>query len=299
MNQLTLRSYRSFFFVAIAICLLCQNKGIAQGCSDAGFCTLHPLKPTNQIDSTSQHAKNQLIVGLGRGQGDFSIMVTTPYVEYSRFFRDRFQLNVKLGYLFASGELKNNGLSDIYVNGSYSITNATKGILGIKIPLNDGNMKEEGRPLPMNYQASLGTFDVIVGLSTYPIKNLGLTIAYQQPLTQNKNQYPSTNQFHRQGDVLFRLNYQISIVKNKLTVTPGLLPIYHISKDTYVNDTGQRRPIDGSEGLTFNGNIFIVYHFNNRQSVELSGGKPFITRKVQPDGLARKYVFGLEYKFSF
>lgn len=299
MNRLLVRLHVCVIVMSFCSLLDVQKCVYAQGCSDAGFCTLHPLRPTNQVDSSINQVKNQVAMGLGFGEGHYGIYVTTPYVEYSRSLNQRWLLNAKLGYLFANGDVKNNGFSDVYLNASYSFGKTLKGTLGLKIPLSNGNQMQDDKSLPMNYQTSLGTLDLVWGLSVYPIKHLGITVAMQQPLTQNNNQYPTTNKFHRQGDVLVRGTYQIVVVKSKLEATFGLLPIYHLKEDTYLNEAGNRVSIEGSEGLTLNGNLFLLYHLDERQSFELSGGKPFITRKAQPDGLARNYVLGLEYKFSF
>lgn len=284
-----------------------QKNLCAQGCSDAGFCTMRTLKPTSQVDSMIE-AKNQAVFGISRGLGDYGIFVTIPYVEYSRVLSAGWSISGKVGYLFANGEWNTQGFSDLYLNTAYAFRKNVKGTLGFKIPFNDGNLQKNGMSLPMNYQTSLGTFDMIAGLSYYPIKGLGLTAAVQQPLTQNHNQYISpdgrspyttTNGYHRKGDVLFRANYQFALMKNKLELTAGLLPIYHLEEDSYKTEGEERITIVGSQGLTLNGNLFLVYHVRKKQAVELSYGMPFLTRKSRPDGLTREYVFGAEYKVSF
>lgn len=302
-------------FALSFLLLLGCNTVKGQGCSDAGFCTVHSLKPTNQNDS-GKVFKNAITLGFSHGLGDFKIKVSTPYVEYSRFFSDRWSINLKLVYLMANGELaKTNGFSDVYVNVNHSFSQRFKATLGLKVPLNDGNLQSDGKSLPMNYQTSLGTFDLIAGLSYYPLTNLGLTFAVQQPLNQNNNQferegthlfiptkrdlYPPTRGYHRKGDILFRLNYRLELIKNKLELTPSVLPIYHLGEDTYLDNEGNRNSIEGSQGLTLNGTLFLLYHLNKRNAIELNFGTPFIARKARPDGLTRKYVLGLEYKVRF
>ena len=58
--------------------------------------------------------------------------------------------------------------------------------MGLKVPFTDGNLKENGVPLPMDFQPSLGTYDLILGVS-HQYKNFNFVVAYQQPLTQNNN----------------------------------------------------------------------------------------------------------------
>ena len=83
------------------------------------------------------------------------------------------------------------------------------------------------------------------------------------------------------------------------TVSPSALSIYHLSADKFTDTNGIQQSINGSEGLTFNGTLYVDYIFNKRNSIDLNIGKPFITRKVRPDGLTREYVITFEYKFRF
>ena len=60
-----------------------------------------------------------------------------------------------------------------------------------------------------------------------------------------------------------------------------------------------RRPVYNSKGLTLNGNIFFDYKLKKGNSFELSIGAPFIVRDQRPDGLTRRFVTALEYRFNF
>ncbi|GAB1398400.1 hypothetical protein MASR1M65_31800 [Saprospiraceae bacterium] len=57
-------------------------------------------------------------------------------------------------------------MSDLYVNTNYRIGEKSRLALGVKIPLSDGNVKENEKSLPMDYQPSLGTYDLILGATT-------------------------------------------------------------------------------------------------------------------------------------
>ena len=163
----------------------------------------------------------------------------------------------------------------------------------------------------MDYQPSLGTFDLIFGMG-YKIAGFQFVAAIQQPLTQNDNQffssnYPlgsklrkfqSTNQFKRSGDVLLRVSYPFTF-KEKYKLTPSLLPIYHLSEDKYTDELNIEREISGSQGLTLNANLYFDYEISSTSVLQLNVGFPFIVRESRPDGLTRSSIATLEYKISF
>lgn len=165
--------------------------------------------------------------------------------------------------------------------------------------------------LPMDYQSSLGTLDLILGVK-YSISRLQIVAAYQQPLTQNNNSffasnYPlssplsgfqTTNKFIRKGDVLVRLSYPFAIGK-KLSITPSVLPIYHLDDDAYTDEMGVQQNITGSRGLTLNWNAYFDYQLDDKSVLQMSVSSPLIIRDERPDGLTRNFIVSLEYKISF
>ncbi|KMQ59571.1 hypothetical protein ACM46_19600 [Chryseobacterium angstadtii] len=282
----------------------------AQGCSDAGFCTVNSLKPHSN-DSISLY-KNQFKAGLSVGKADHSITVYSPYLEYNREINSQWGISVKVAALSQSGNgVSTFGVSDVYVNTNYRLDQNLSFTLGTKIPLANGNKMKDGQPLPMDYQSSLGTLDLIAGIG-YQIKKLQLVAAIQQPLTQNSNQFvaentpansiwrdfQTTKDFKRSGDILFRASYPIKIT-DKFLVTPGLLNIYHLSDDQFSTISGTEQKIEGSKGLTINGNLFLDYVLNKKQALQLSIGAPFLVRDTRPDGLTRSFLGTLEYRFNF
>jgi len=294
----------------IGLLFLATEENHAQGCSDAGVCTIDSFKPHDHDENDER--QNTFKAGLNYGAADYDIAVFGTYVDYRRKVSDRLSLDAKLTTLSQSGnDISNFGLSDIYVNGNYKVGKNASLTLGFKIPLSDANSKENGLALPMDYQSSLGTFDLVVGIG-YAIKKLQLLAAIQQPLTQNNNgflsdlypsvsplsEFQSTNQFKRSGDVLLRASYPLNIGK-KFVFTPSLLPIYHLSNDKFTDIDGIEKEIDGSQGLTLNWNTYFDYHINEKHALQLSLGAPFIVRDARPDGLTRSFVANLEYRIYF
>jgi hypothetical protein len=304
MKQATLR------IITILILSLTTYNANAQGCSDAGFCTINSVKPNS--NDTILENKNQIKVGVSFGSADKSVSVFGNYIEYNRQISNNFGIDSKITSLSQSGNgISNFGISDIYLTANYKVNEKLKLILGTKIPLTNGNKKKDNIALPMDYQSSLGTLDLILGAG-YEIKKFQFVLAYQQPLSQNKNEfiaenYPidskirafqSTDEFKRSGDILLRVSYPINL-SEKLKLTPSLLPIYHLTNDKYTNSLGIENEIKGSQGLTLNGNAYLDYEINSKNALQLNIGMPFVIRDTRPDGLTRSFVVNLEYKIKF
>jgi hypothetical protein len=295
---------------------LLPNNSIGQGCSDAGFCTIDSFKPNNSdstnISDSTKTVYNQFKIGAFAGSADHSISVYGSYVEYNRLFSEKVSLDFKLTSLAQIGNgISAFGISDFFVNMNYRASKKFKVTIGAKIPLSNGGKSLDGLPLPMDYQASLGTFDLIFGVG-YDIHKLQIIAAIQQPLTQNSNQFfasnyspssalrsfQSTNGFKRTGDVMLRVSYPLSLGK-KLKLTPSLLPIYHLLNDQYTDELNIEREIIGSQGLTLNGNVYVDYEINEKSSFQINMGKPFIVREARPDGLTRSFIANFEYRIRF
>jgi hypothetical protein len=282
----------------------------SQGCSDAGFCTLTGFKPASPTAPGS--FKNWFKAGFSYGKADHSISVFGTYLEWGRQVNSKVAINARLTALSQSGnDISVFAPSDVFLSSDYKINNSTGFTAGIKIPLNSGNRARNGLSLPLDYQSSIGTLDLIIGMA-HDIKRLRLTAALQQPITQNKNRFmasdhpsssalstfQSTNKFKRAGDILLRVSYPLK-AGTRLTITPALLPIYHLSNDKFTDMDGVEKEIEGSNGLTLNGNIFLDYMISNRNTLQLSYGSPLTSRDIRPDGLTRSFVINLEYKISF
>jgi hypothetical protein len=299
-----------FILMTMTLYILGSNYSYGQGCSDAGFCTINSFKP-NSTDSTKM-LNNQFKLGAFFGQADNSISVYGAYLEYNRQLSRKFGLDAKLTTLAQNGNnISVYGLSDLFVNANYKISEKLKFTLGTKIPLSKANKTINNLPLPMDYQSSLGTFDLIFGIG-YEIKKIQIIAAIQQPLTQNDNQfiaanYPlnsklrafqSSNKFERSGDVLLRVSYPVN-VNSKLKLTPSILPIYHLTNDKYTDEFNIKKEIKGSQGLTLNGNVYLDYEVNSKNIIQLNVGIPFIVRDARPDGLTRSFIANLEYRIKF
>jgi hypothetical protein len=300
----------SLVLIFIAGCLSTSFETSGQGCSDAGFCSINSFKP--QLSDSSAKYKNQLLIGSFYGGADNAIAVYGSYLEFYRQINSKLGLDAKITSLGQSGNgITAFSVSDLFLNLDYKLIDQFKLTIGTKIPFSGANQAKNGLPLPMDYQSSLGTVDLILGFA-FDWNKLMIASAIQQPFTQNDNQflssrYPissplrqfqSTNQFRRKGDVLIRIAYPV-IDHGRCKVTASLLPIYHLANDQYTDDLNIVRDINGSKGLTLNGNLFFDYHINSKKSIQLNAGVPFIVRDARPDGLTRSFIVNLEYKIKF
>jgi hypothetical protein len=307
-----------FIYIGI-IAMAISFESYAQGCSDAGFCSLGALK--NHIDDTvsSIQKKHAIDFGLNYGLGEEKTSTINAYAEYLVKFNNRFSFQSKITATYASGFLGNTfDVGDVY--GTINYTPKTSGsntinfIGGVKIPITTGNNKNsEGKPLPLDYQASIGTYDAIGGFNYIVNKKWEFDAAVQVPVIQvNKSTYlpdeftdprvlkfAPTNNFRRKSDVLGRLGYYIYLPKSSVIIKPSLSGIYHVGTDTYENRFGDRTNIDGSRGFTLNGSIVATKQFKNSNQLEVVIGTPFIVRKVRPDGLTRSGVVNVQYTIAF
>jgi hypothetical protein len=301
---------KTTLFILLMSIMTSIEYGAAQGCSDAGICSISSFKPT--VGEEYEEQKNEVKFGFSTGGADHMIAVFGGNISYTRRLGSKLSLNAKATLAVQTGnDVSVTGPGDVYLNLDYKVAPKFTITGGVKIPLTDGNKLKDDKPLPMDYQSSLGTTDLVLGLG-YRLEKWQWVLALQQPLTQNENAYfPSiygpgsplgdfqaTNQFERKGDLLLRVSYPISLREN-IMFTPGLLPIYHLGEDEYTDMDGTVQTIEGSEGLTLNATLFMDIALSLSSSLELNVGFPFIVRESRPDGLTRGYVMGAEYAIRF
>ncbi|MCP9753529.1 DoxX family protein [Ferruginibacter sp. HRS2-29] len=305
---------------AVAILFFCSllpaHKIMAQGCSDAGFCTIGHLNQQQTDNENKRHQKISLL--LSAGVGDESVFVFTPGLQYDNQFNKKWALQAKITANSANGDLGSAaGLGDIFLSGIYSLPSKNNWQLsftaGTKLPLNQSDLKQDGRSLPMQYQSSLGTIDLITGI-TITNNQWQFAAGWQQPLTgRNKNhflpaywasetadKYIPSNDLNRRADVLLRAGYHFKL-NTKFSFNAGLLGICHLGEDTYIDGNISNKPIaiKGSGGLTLNATALASYQLNDKITLSLTGAVPFIVRDVRPDGLTREFVVSPEISFNF
>ncbi len=281
----------------------------AQGCSDAGICSVG-----SAFQQHTKLAKNQVELAPIFGTGQADVTYFSPYIAYTRKLNEKFAVSSKVTFSSASGSFGTRAtFGDAYLIGNYSFKEKNNKqwntLIGWKFPFTRSNLKINGYSLPLDYQASLGTFDLFLG-TNFRYKKFDFNAAIQIPVFNlNRNSYfqeysgttdfVSTNLFERKSDALFRTTYTLQTMNQKFTFKPNVLFIYHLGEDSFENIYGQRQNIKGSDGLTINGNLVSSYQLNSKNSIELSVASPFLVREVRPDGLTRGFVASVHYKIQF
>ncbi len=260
------------------------------------------------------------------------IYVATADLNFSIKGKNTFQ--VKLPYQAVDGRLaKTQGMGDISLCFTRNIYTSDKFSLNLsfggKIPTNHSDKtvkaptgEDERWALPMYYQTSLGTYDLISGISLINRKWLFAT-GIQVPLNHNHNQfvwstwaeaesslksyadeYNQAKDLKRGVDVMFRVerNFRFS----KFNFSAGLLPIYRITRDQFIRSTTTDEDAPsikvkpaGAHGLACSAILTAGYNFDVRSGVKVLVGHVLKQREVNPDGLTRELVSSITYIYRF
>lgn len=295
--------------------------GFTQGCSDAGFCTMGAMKPDQPFNKKIDFKLRSMELSFYRGTTPVTAQIFVATADLNFGINSRNSVQVKIPYLTANGRLGSTaGLSDIslcYTRNIYSTEKFEVNLsFGAKIPTNKSDLEENGKPLPMYYQTSLGTYDVIAGISLIN-RNWLIATGIQIPLNQNENKFtwtawaqpgdPQRPYIEKHGpaydlkrgtDVMVRVerNFRFS----RFNFTAGLLPIYRIITDeVYQVSEDARGKVDGAKGLALSAIGTMGYSFNVRSGVKFLFGHKLTQRDVNPDGLTREMVTTLSLYYRF
>lgn len=305
----------------IFLSLLFTAEASAQGCSDAGFCTMGAMKPDQPFNKKIQFRLRSMEVSLYRATTTTTAKILVATADLNFGINNKTFFQVKLPYLSASGNLgSTSGLSDISLCLTRTIINAEKYDINLsvggKIPTNKSDLEKDGKSLPMYYQTSLGTYDFITGLS-FINRDWLIATGIQVPFNENENQFKWTDWYppvypdsayiekHSQAVFLKRgIDVMLRVERNfrfsRFNFTVGLLPIYRITNDEIEHpETGERVKPDGAKGLALSGIVTGGYSFSVRSSVRLLVGQKIVQRDVNPDGLTRELVSTLSYCYRF
>lgn len=294
-----------------------------QGCSDAGFCTMGAMKPDQPYNKKVPIKLRSMEVSFYRGTTTLTPIIYVANIDASFSVGKKNSFQVKLPYQAVTGRLANTSsigdislciTRNIYTSDRFDLNVS----LGGKIRSNKSDKtSDEGYPLPMYYQTSLGTYDFITGVSLISKKWLFAT-GIQHPFNENDNQflwgrwppgsedpvyikkYAKANQLKRGTDVMLRVerNFRFS----RLNFSVGLLPIYRITNDKILDPTidpvNHTKPKD-AKGLALSTIATVGYNFNVKSGIKLLIGRKLVQRDNNPDGLTRELVTTCSYFYRF
>ncbi len=306
-------------FWVLVFSLLGSQMVQAQGCSDAGFCTMGAMKPDQPFRKKINIRLRSVEVSQYVGRTPFGGTILSYTADLNVGITNRLTAQIKLPYYFVTGKLGNNqGLSDLSVSLSQNLVSKENlqisATIGAKIAIGKPNATGiEGRPLPMYYQTTLGTYDLVLGISVLT-KNWLLATGYQQAFGTSHNNflwsswqgselkpisdiYPVGNQLQRGKDVMVRVERNFRFAKFNFNI--GLLPIWRLTKDTVINPSGNRVAVEGTTGMALTLLTGFGYRFSPKVGLKIGGGYRLTKRDRNPDGLARDWVttVGLGYNF--
>lgn len=297
---------------------------VAQGCSDAGFCTMGAMKPDQPFNKKVPIKLRSMEFSLYRGSSTISPVIYVATLDMSfNVIDSKTFVQLKLPYQAVNGNFgSTNGLSDISFCITRNVYSSEKFDIGVtvggKIPTNDSNLKDDkfGLSLPMYYQTSLGTYDAIAGISLVNRKWLFAT-GIQHPFNANGNQFRWSEWIpvYEGGPDYVRKNHQCYELKRgtdimlraernfryaRFNFSVGLLPIWRITKDEILDtNLNERVKLDGTLGMALSGIVTAGYSFNVKSGIRLLVGAKITSRDVNPDGLTRNDVATVSYFYRF
>lgn len=309
--------------VLIPYLLLAMIRVHAQGCSDAGVCTAGPLGDVSIIGddgSVGHDLRSDARVLFSYAAGEQGTVITQLVPELNVGIGQRLRLQARVPYMNISGNLgTNEGVGDPTFTAAYAFMaddpRRLELMLGVKLNSNEAAaVATNMRSLPMPYQTSLGTKDLLLGIN-YREGRFQAGVAYQRVLVNdNRNGfshlywmdnadaqgYFESALLDRADDAVLRAQYAFNFAK--LVVQPGVLGIYHVGKDEIMqyDQLGERYvQVEGSDGLTLNITADARYPLSDTWAVEASFGAPVIFRDARPDGLTRHYVVNVGVRLAF
>ena len=296
--------YRTILIIVLSLSLPNVQ---AQGCSDAGACSVG-LDPFSEA-GTEGFSKVQVSVEQTFGLGEKWVFIgqTTAGIKYQLFSKTAVEMRVP--FIFTIGNLGSSaGVGDMMLSVTQTVFAGLKQgitiVAGTRLKSNNADFKFDRKPLPMAYQTSLGSNDIIAGIFYY--YNLwDFYLAWQHPFNRNNNQYlhpvGETNDhklyyesaYLKRGDDMFVRVQRLFRLQNQNSIKVTMLAIYRLQEDQIIKDD-ENIHLDGSKGITINLGITCNQKLKSGKSLEYALSFPVIDRKYRADGLTRNLVLRIK-----
>ncbi len=286
----------------VAMLVAAYHASTAQGCSDAGLCTMGTMRSATHERDTSAYASVTLTPSFGAGEQGVAIVQLLPEVEW-RVGR-LMTLRASLPLMYTSGSLgTNSGIGDAVISVSRTLA-LSDGVemgltLGTRLPTGTTNAAyTPSASLPMPYQTGLGTTDLVVGVSS-TFDAWSVALGYQRVLVNNNLNtyvdqgldYFTSTDYERGDDAILRVGRSIQI--DNINIVPSILAIYRVQQDRVLG-----AGVEGSNGLTLNVAAAASTAIADRLNIRLDVAAPVVVRKVRADGLTRALVVALGLSYA-
>lgn len=304
--------------LAILLLTFSSTAIYAQGCSDAGFCTMGALKPDQGYSKRMSVQIRSIELSQYIGVTRFKDVVFNYTADMNVGIGDKTTLQVKIPYVYVEGVLKNtNGIGDLSFGLARNLVSKENYqinlTVGTKLPVGNSNIALDGKSLPMYYQTGLGTYDMIAGIS-FISRGWMFATGYQQSLNRIDNdfwwtdwedhpmeatarEYKQSRSLNRGKDIMLRVERNFRFSNFNFNV--GLLPIYRLTKDTNISRGGVENEIDQSDGLALTLLVGGGYQFSVKSGIKIMNGFRLVKRHFNPDGLSREFVSNIGYVYKF
>lgn len=282
----------------------------AQGCSDAGVCSA-----TQQFETPGENKINHhFSITPSLALGDQQSWVMGSDFSYQLQTQNGWSVGLALPYSITSGNLgTTSGIGDFILSLNIPLlkkeSHQLAWLIAGKLATGDAGKTTNNKALPMIYQQSSGTNDVISSIN-WNYKTWMFALGYQHAFNTTENQFLASDfpeesdaaQYHssaylkRGDDIMLRAEKRFK-GKGKSSYKAGALPIFRIQSDEFkVN--GVYEKIQNSTGLTLNLYASWKYQFSDHFYSELQLAAPPITREVRADGTTRSFLINFRFGFS-
>ena len=290
--------------------ILTLNQGYAQGCSDAGVCSVSQQFDSSPAEKMAHHLSLTPSIGLGDQQS----WVFSSVLSYQLQTHSGWSFGLALPYSSTFGNMTTtSGIGDLILSVNIPLwkneNQQISWLIAGKIATGDANQMYQDQALPMIYQQSSGTNDLITSLQ-WNVQSWLVAAGYQHAFNANKNEflasdfpmdsdaakYHSSAYLKRGDDVMFRIEKRFK-GKGKSSFRAGALPIFRIQADE-IKEEDIYHEIANSTGLTLNLYTSWKYQITEQFYTEFQLAAPPITREVRADGTTRSFLVNLRLAFS-
>jgi hypothetical protein len=315
-----MRPHRMLIAVACATWFSITS-GFSQGCSDSGFCTMGAVKPDQIYVPKISVRINAIELTQHFGYTKYGDQIHSTFLDINVGLLRRTTFQFRLpAYTTIRGNMPTTtGWGDYFINASHLLVSKDQYQVNLTVGAKLFNRaqsekrSEEGKSMPLYQQTSLGSDDLIAGISIISRKWM-LASAYKHPVNRVRNNfnqeqwiesplYSTVQDYTTSAGLLpgadLMLRIERSFRFSQWSFSTGILNIYRLNRDEILDGNGNSMPLMGTQGLASNFLAGARYRFNIHSSVKLLAAVTLKERERNPDGLARDFVSQLAYEYRF